>query len=114
MQNAVRWISAAHYTVEANPGMGQAGLFYYYHSFAKAMTVLGEDNFADSKDVKHNWAPSIVRGSQLCAAPGRQAGLTRVIEPSAKRTPTWRRHSASTGVHGVLQSRENERLNACQ
>jgi Squalene-hopene cyclase C-terminal domain len=54
VQNAVRWIRA-HYTLDANPGMGQAGLFYYYHSFAKAMTALGEDNFADAKDVKHNW-----------------------------------------------------------
>jgi hypothetical protein len=54
VQNAVRWIRA-HYTLDANPGMGQAGLFYYYHSFAKAMTALGEDNLADAKDVKHNW-----------------------------------------------------------
>ncbi len=54
VQNALRWIRA-HYTLDANPGMGQAGLFYYYHSFAKAMTALGEDSFTDSKGVKHNW-----------------------------------------------------------
>jgi Squalene-hopene cyclase C-terminal domain/Prenyltransferase and squalene oxidase repeat len=54
VQNAVRWIRA-HYTLDANPGMGQAGLFYYYHSFAKAMNALGEDSFVDSAGLKHNW-----------------------------------------------------------
>ena len=51
---AVRWIQG-HYTLDANPGMGQAGLFYYYHSFAKAMNALGEPLFADSKGGKHPW-----------------------------------------------------------
>jgi len=54
VQNALRWIRA-HYTLDANPGMGQAGLFYYYHSFAKAMKALGENAFIDSKGGKHNW-----------------------------------------------------------
>lgn len=54
VQGALRWIKG-HYTLEANPGMGQAGLYYYYHSFAKAMNALGEDEFTDSKGVKHNW-----------------------------------------------------------
>ena len=34
---------------------GQAGLFYYYHTFAKAMDALGEDQFVDAKGVKHDW-----------------------------------------------------------
>ena len=38
-----------------NPGQGQAGLFYYYHTFAKAMDALGEDQFEDAKGVKHDW-----------------------------------------------------------
>lgn len=54
VHNALHWIRG-HYTLDANPGMGQAGLFYYYHSFAKAMNALGEDTFVDSKGVKHNW-----------------------------------------------------------
>ena len=32
-----------------------AGLFYYYHTFGKAMTALGDDIFVDAKDVKHDW-----------------------------------------------------------
>jgi squalene-hopene/tetraprenyl-beta-curcumene cyclase len=51
---AVGWIKR-HYTLEQNPGMGTAGLFYYYHTFAKAMDALGEDTFEDAKGVKHPW-----------------------------------------------------------
>jgi squalene-hopene/tetraprenyl-beta-curcumene cyclase len=51
---AVDWIRR-HYTLEENPGAGQAGLFYYYHLFAKAMDALGESEFTDAKGVKHIW-----------------------------------------------------------
>ncbi len=51
---AIGWIKK-HYTVSENPGQGSAGLFYYYHLFAKAMDALGEDNFEDAKGVKHDW-----------------------------------------------------------
>lgn len=51
---AIDWIRR-HYTLEENPGMGQAGLFYYYHTFAKAMTALGVDLFEDARGVKHDW-----------------------------------------------------------
>jgi squalene-hopene/tetraprenyl-beta-curcumene cyclase len=44
-----------HYTVEENPGQGTSGLYYYYHTFAKAMDAFGEDEFADSKGKKHDW-----------------------------------------------------------
>jgi squalene-hopene/tetraprenyl-beta-curcumene cyclase len=51
---AVDWIRR-HYTLAENSGMGQAGLYYYYHTFAKAMAALGEDRFADAKGQKHDW-----------------------------------------------------------
>ena len=51
---AVEWVQK-HYTVTENPGMGQAGLYYYYHTFAKAMDALGEEQFTDAKGVKHDW-----------------------------------------------------------
>jgi squalene-hopene/tetraprenyl-beta-curcumene cyclase len=51
---AVKWIRA-HYTLDENPGMGQSGLYYYYHTFAKAMAAFGEDPFVDSRDMKHDW-----------------------------------------------------------
>ena len=51
---AIEWIRR-HYTVAENPGQKDAGLFYYYHTFAKAMDALGEDPFADAKGTKHDW-----------------------------------------------------------
>lgn len=44
-----------HYTLDENPGMGQGGLYYYYHSFAKALAALKSPTFADAKGVDHNW-----------------------------------------------------------
>jgi squalene-hopene/tetraprenyl-beta-curcumene cyclase len=51
---AVDWVRR-HYTLTENPGMGQVGLFYYYHVFAKAMDALGEDRFTDANGAKHDW-----------------------------------------------------------
>jgi squalene-hopene/tetraprenyl-beta-curcumene cyclase len=51
---AVTWIRK-HYSLTENPGQGTAGLFYYYHVFAKAMDALGEEPFVDAKGTKHNW-----------------------------------------------------------
>jgi squalene-hopene/tetraprenyl-beta-curcumene cyclase len=51
---AVAWVRQ-HYRLDENPGMGKAGLYYYYHTFAKAMDALGEDLFEDAKGKKHDW-----------------------------------------------------------
>ena len=51
---ASSWIKK-NYTVTENPGQGQAGLYYYYTTFAKAMDALGEDPFVDAKGGKHDW-----------------------------------------------------------
>ena len=51
---ALGWVKR-HYTLDENPGNGKAGLFYYYHTFAKAMDALGDDEFTDAKEVKHPW-----------------------------------------------------------
>jgi squalene-hopene/tetraprenyl-beta-curcumene cyclase len=39
---AVEWIRS-HYTVDENPGMGAQGLYYNYHTMAKALAHWGED-----------------------------------------------------------------------
>lgn len=54
VKGAVDWIRR-HYTLDENPGQGTAGLFYYYHTFGKAMTALGEDQFEDKDKKKHDW-----------------------------------------------------------
>lgn len=51
---AVKWIRK-YYSVTENPGMGQAGLFYYYHTFAKALDAAGFDKVADEKGAEHEW-----------------------------------------------------------
>jgi squalene-hopene/tetraprenyl-beta-curcumene cyclase len=54
VQAALKWIRR-HYSLDENPGMGKAGLYYYYHTFAKALSAWGEDRFADAKGVSHDW-----------------------------------------------------------
>ncbi len=51
---AVKWIGM-HYDLTSNPGMGAAGLYYYYHTFAKALDALKQDVFVDQQGVKHDW-----------------------------------------------------------
>ncbi len=59
VKGAIGWIRR-HYTLDRNPGMGQAGLFYYYHTFAKAMALLGEESFEDDKGIKHPWRKDLL------------------------------------------------------
>jgi squalene-hopene/tetraprenyl-beta-curcumene cyclase len=51
---AVQWISK-NYDLKSNPGLGDAGLYYYYHTFAKALHALGHDTFRDARGKKHDW-----------------------------------------------------------
>lgn len=51
---AMDWIRR-NYTLEENPGVGQQGLFYYFHTFGKTMDVIGEPEFVDADGKKHNW-----------------------------------------------------------
>jgi squalene-hopene/tetraprenyl-beta-curcumene cyclase len=44
-----------HYDVNSNPGMGQQGLYYYYHTMAKALAAVGGDSFVDAKGTQQNW-----------------------------------------------------------
>ena len=51
---ALTWISK-HYTVKENPGMGQQGLYYYYHTYSKALAAVGKPEVMDDKGTAHNW-----------------------------------------------------------
>jgi squalene-hopene/tetraprenyl-beta-curcumene cyclase len=51
---AVKW-AEMHYGLDSNPGLGAAGLYYYYHTFAKALDATGMTLVEDSKGGKHNW-----------------------------------------------------------
>jgi squalene-hopene/tetraprenyl-beta-curcumene cyclase len=64
---AVEWLGK-HYSLEDNPGMGDAGLYYYYHTFAKALDALdqadgasaGAGFFTDQDGTKHDWRKELI------------------------------------------------------
>jgi len=56
---AVTWIGR-HYDLKSNPGLGDAGLYYYFHTFAKALDAIGQDTFVDASDVTHNWREELI------------------------------------------------------
>ena len=43
------------YTIKENPGMGPQGLFYYYHTMAKALTLSGITTISDEQGVSKDW-----------------------------------------------------------
>lgn len=52
---AWKWIKQT-WTLDANPGtQSEMGLYYYYHTFAKALHIAGEDTIVDAKGVSHDW-----------------------------------------------------------
>jgi squalene-hopene/tetraprenyl-beta-curcumene cyclase len=62
VQAALAWLKK-HYAIDRNPGMPKVrahwGLYYYYHTMAKCLDVLGEDRFKDDKGVEHDWRADI-------------------------------------------------------
>jgi len=58
MVKALDWVRK-NYTLDANPGMpaaaSQRGLYYYYHTLAKALAVAGIDFVETPDGVKHDW-----------------------------------------------------------
>jgi squalene-hopene/tetraprenyl-beta-curcumene cyclase len=64
---ALLWIED-HYALAENPGMGTTGLYYYYHTFAKALDATGEDLVTDAGGTKHDWRRELfdqLRSTQL-------------------------------------------------
>jgi squalene-hopene/tetraprenyl-beta-curcumene cyclase len=59
---AVVWISK-YYTLDANPNMpgaqSQEGLYYYYHTFARALNAWGRPTITDAKGIEHDWRKEI-------------------------------------------------------
>lgn len=51
---AVTWLQK-NYDLDTNPGLGQAGLYYYYSTLAKALDVLGDAKITDAKGGEHDW-----------------------------------------------------------
>lgn len=63
---AWKWI-ANNWTLDENPGMSandakaaDSGLFYYYHTLARALRAYGEPVITDSKGNKHDWRIELI------------------------------------------------------
>jgi len=54
VQAAYNWI-LNNYTVNENPGLGDAGLYYYYLTMAKALNVYDQEILTDSQEISHKW-----------------------------------------------------------
>ncbi len=58
IKRALAWMQR-HYTLDHNPNMPGAqskeGLYYYYHTFARALHAWGEDILVDTKGTAHQW-----------------------------------------------------------
>lgn len=51
---AITWLQK-NYDLDTNPGLGQAGLYYYYSTLAKALDVMGDAKITDAKGGEHDW-----------------------------------------------------------
>lgn len=56
---ALKWITD-HYSVDNNPGMGSAGLYYYYHTFAAGLHAAGVKTLTDADGVDQDWKADLV------------------------------------------------------
>ncbi len=56
---ALGWLKK-HYDLNSNPGLGNQGLYYYYQTFGKAMSALGQDNFVDESGTAHDWRKDLI------------------------------------------------------
>jgi len=56
----IDWL-AHNYTLAENPGMGQDGLYYYYHTMAKALSTAGIDSLTSKDGKRINWRRDLAR-----------------------------------------------------
>ncbi len=72
IKKALEWM-AKHYTLDANPNMPEGksneGLFYYFHSFAKAMQAWGQPTVKDDRGVDHKWREELLTKLQSLQKP---------------------------------------------
>ncbi len=59
IKSAVNWLRK-NYDLESNPGMADNGLYYYYHTFAKALDALHQEQFVDDQAKPHFWRQELL------------------------------------------------------
>jgi squalene-hopene/tetraprenyl-beta-curcumene cyclase len=60
VKGVIDWLSK-NYTLDENPGMGQEGLYYYYHTMAKALSAAGVDTLMTKDGKKVNWRQDLAK-----------------------------------------------------
>ncbi len=56
---ATEWLRK-HYSLAENPGLGNAGLYYYYQTFARALAAAGVSEFRDAAGTSHDWRAELI------------------------------------------------------
>ncbi|MCZ6836820.1 MAG: terpene cyclase/mutase family protein [Planctomycetota bacterium] len=56
---AFDWIRR-NWTFDENPGLGQQGLYYYYSTMARTLTIAQQHHITDIEGVKHNWREELI------------------------------------------------------
>ena len=106
IKKAFEWIQK-NYTLDANPGMpkvsGQQGLYYYYHTMAKCLDVLGVDEFEDAEGKKHDWRAEITAALAKRQQP--DGSLVNDVRPLDGRRPEPG-HRLCADDAGALQAEE--------
>ena len=54
VKSARDWLSK-NYSVEENPGLGKQGLYYYYHTMSKALSLSGIEKIEDENGIARDW-----------------------------------------------------------
>ena len=88
---ARKWIES-HYTLDENPGMGQQGLFYFYHVFGKALSATGEKTLKDADGNESRLA------SGLDCRAGQASSRGRLVGQPGGRTLVRRRPEPGDGL----------------
>ncbi|NUM33486.1 MAG: terpene cyclase/mutase family protein [Candidatus Brocadiae bacterium] len=57
---AMKWIQQ-NYDLSQNPGAGQQGLYYYYHTFAKTLALMNLPYLKDDQGAEHNWREDLAQ-----------------------------------------------------
>ncbi len=60
MKSALDWVKR-NYTLDENPGVGDAGYYYYLHTFSKTLSLFGEPSILDKRGVSHDWQAELVQ-----------------------------------------------------
>ena len=59
VRGAFDWIRR-HWTFDENPGLGAQGLYYYYHTMARALRAAQQHIITDIDGKEHNWRQELI------------------------------------------------------